>query len=313
MKIVLLCGGIGGSKLALGLYSEFYDEELSIIVNTGDDLELLDLHVSPDLDTVMYTLAGLSNLETGWGLAGDTFQALAMLSTYGHDGWFQLGDQDLATHLMRTTLLRSGMTLTQVTERLRRMLGVSATILPMCNEPVATRVRTEAGWLAFQEYFVKRRHADTPIAVEHDRAERASLSDEVRRGLLEADCVVVAPSNPVVSIGPILSVPGMLDCLRSRRDHTIAVSPIVGGRAVSGPAAELMLAEGFEASAAGVASMYADFTSILVIDRSDEEIAPKIERAGVTPAITNTIMSDLEDKKRVARFTAQAIHRQSQP
>lgn len=309
MKIVLLCGGVGGSKLALGLYSEFQDADLSIIVNTGDDLEVLGLHVSPDLDTVTYTLAGLSNPNTGWGLAGDTFHALTMLSSYGHDGWFQLGDRDIATHLIRTHMLRAGMSLSAATLTLANALGVKATILPMCDEKVSTRVLTESGWLAFQEYFVRRRHADTPIDVEHTDVEFASVRPAVRRALLDADCVVVAPSNPVVSIGPIVAIPGMLEVLRSRRSRTVAVSPIVGGRAVSGPAGELMRSQGFEASAAGVASMYSSFANALVIDRADQELVARIEGVDMKPEITDTIMSDLEDKKRVARFAVEAIRR----
>jgi LPPG:FO 2-phospho-L-lactate transferase len=309
MKIVLLCGGVGGSKLALGLYSEFPDADFSIIVNTADDLEILGLHISPDLDTVTYTLAALSNPDTGWGLAGDSFHALAMLASYGHDGWFQLGDRDLATHLTRTHLLRSGMSLSEATGRIVRSLGVRASILPMCDEKVSTRVRTAGGWLAFQEYFVKRRHADKPIAVTHDGVESASVGPAVRDALLAADRVVVAPSNPVVSIGPIMALPGMLEILRSRRERTVAVSPIVGGQAVSGPAGELMKSQGFQASAAGVAAMYASFIEALIIDKADRDLASTIEGMDVRPEVTDTIMPDLASKKRVARFAVEATRR----
>jgi LPPG:FO 2-phospho-L-lactate transferase len=299
--ITLLCGGVGGSKLALGLYCACPPNSLTVIVNTADDVEILGLHISPDLDTVTYTLANLVNQETGWGIAGDTFNALDMLGRYGEETWFKLGDRDLATHIWRTAHLRRGTSLTDVTCELAQRFGIHARILPMCDQPVMTRVLTEVGWLPFQDYFVRRRHADTPLGVVHEGLADARLRPEVREAIQKADSIVIAPSNPVVSIGPILGVPGMRALLANAQVPRIAVSPIVGGKAVSGPAGQLMQAQGYEISPFGVAQMYRGLIDVLIIDRQDNAYAAAIKDLGIRPHIADTLMTDLATKQRLAR------------
>jgi len=306
MKLAVLCGGVGGSKLVLGLHHEFPHDDLAAIVNTADDLSIVGLHVSPDLDTVMYTLAGLSNPETGWGLKDDSFKALQMLRGYGHDGWFQLGDRDLATHLVRSSDLAAGRPLTQVTARLARALGVARLILPMTDDPVSTSVRTAEGWLTFQEYFVKRRHADEPLEVRHDGIDDAAMTRAVATAIVEADLIIAAPSNPIVSLGPILAVPGMQVALRQTRAPKIAVSPIVGTRSVTGPADALMRAVGHEASVGGLARLYREWLDVLVIHDSDIGAVESIHATGVRAIPTETLMPDLVAKRRLARFVVEA-------
>lgn len=304
--ITLLCGGVGGSKLALGLYSTLPPDSLTVIGNTGDDLEVLGLHVSPDLDTIMYTLAGLANPATGWGLVDDTFRALDMLHRYGHDPWFRLGDRDLATHIWRTYRLRCGARLTDVTLEMTRSLSLSARVLPMCDERVATRVHTSAGTLDFQEYFVQRGYADDPLAVHHVGSERSSITGEVRAALSSADAIILAPSNPVVSVGPILAVPGVRELIASTTVPRVAVSPIVGHDAVAGPAGRLMRAKGFDVSASGVAMMYRDIVDVLVVDTQDADCVPEIEDLGIRAYITDTIMCDPESRRQLARHVLEA-------
>lgn len=305
-KVVVLCGGVGGSKLVLGLHHEFPDDDITIIVNTGDDLDVLGLHVSPDLDTVMYTLAGLSNPTTGWGLQADAFGALDMLERYGHDTWFRIGDRDLATHLIRTQLLQQGRTLSEATAILADQLQVSRAIVPMTNDPVATIVRTSEGWLSFQEYFVKRRYADIPLEVKHEGISAARLSTQIQTALESADLIIAAPSNPVVSIGPILEVPGLRRCLEAATISKIAVSPFVGERSVTGPADVLMRAAGSESNSVGLASLYSSWLDVLVIDEADATMIPQVEAAGVRAVTTTTLMPDLQAKRRLARFTVDA-------
>lgn len=299
--ISLLCGGVGGSKLALGLYSVLPPESLAVIGNTGDDVVVHGLHVSPDLDTVMYTLSSIANPNTGWGIAGDTFEALGMLNRYGAADWFRLGDRDLATHILRTQRLARGETLTSVTHDLTSALDVRARILPMCDARVDTKVRTSDGWLPFQDYFVRRRHEDTPLEVEHQGIAEASISREVIDALRSSDAIIIAPSNPVVSIGPIISVPGMRDALRNVRSKRVAVSPIVGSEAVSGPAGRLLAALGFEVSVEGVADYYRELIDALVIDVQDAERADRLRRTGIDVLVTSTLMTTLDSKQQLAR------------
>ena len=306
VKIVALCGGVGGSKLVLGLHLEFPDDELTVIVNTADDLVLDGLAISPDLDTVMYTLAGLSNPNTGWGLKGDTFNGIEMMRTYGYDTWFKIGDRDRATHLLRTAGLAAGGTLTSITADLVRRLRVSRTILPMTNSRVATRVLTQAGWLEFQEYFVRRGHSDRPLAVEHVGVADASATPEVAAAIAEADVLVAAPSNPVVSVGPILAVRQMLDMIRDTPAPKVAVSPIIGSSSIAGPADALMQAVGFEPTVVGVARMYKSWLDTLVIDTRDSDRAAEIESLGVNAKTSDTMMPDAAGKRRLARFVIQA-------
>ncbi len=302
-RVVALAGGVGGAKLAHGLALTGLDDRLSIVVNTADDFELLGLHISPDLDTVLYTLAGMANPQTGWGIAGDTFATLDAIKRYGGPGWFWLGDQDFATHILRTDWLRNGKTITEVTRALVRSLGLRPAILPMCDEPVATMVSTPEGRLDFQDYFVQRRHENKVLGVEFAGVETAAMPPDVREALDNADTIVLCPSNPIVSIGPILEVPGFRDRLRATRSPIVAVSPIIAGQALKGPADQMLASLGHEVSSVGVAAIYRDFLSGLVIDEQDRELAPRIEQLGVAVHITGTVMRDDVDRRRLAEET----------
>ena len=301
MRVVALAGGVGGAKLAAGLEAVLEPGELSIVTNTADDFELWGLRICPDLDTVMYTLAGLANPETGWGVRDESFDALAMISAYGEDVWFKLGDRDLATHVLRTQRLRGGASLTEVTASLAGALGAGSPLLPMCDEPVRTAVKTPGGILEFQEYFVRRGQRDAVLGVELRGIEEARMPDGVKGALAAADAVVFCPSNPIVSIGPILAVPGMREALLSSPAPKLAVSPIVGGRALKGPADEMMRTLGHEVSALGVALMYEELATGFVIDRSDAEEGPGIEALGMRVLATDAVMRDEEDRARLGR------------
>ena len=300
-KVVALAGGVGGAKLAHGIQMALQAPELTVIVNTADDFKLWDLHISPDLDTVMYTLGGVANPETGWGVAGDTWQAMEMLGRYGRDAWFRLGDRDLATHILRTQMLSEGRTLSQATRDLAAALGIGATILPMCDEPVQTLVQTAAGTLDFQDYFVRRRHADRVSGFTFQGIESAIPAPGVITALESASAIILCPSNPHVSIGPILSVPGLREALVSSTAVKIAVSPIVGGAALKGPAADMMSAMGHEVSPAGVAQIYEGLVDGMVIDDLDRALAPRIEASGMAVSVTGTIMKSDTDRFELAR------------
>ena len=304
-KVLALAGGVGGAKLALGLARLLPPDRLTIVVNTGDDETFHGLHVSPDLDTMLYTLAGLSNPETGWGLAGESFQALEMLARYGADTWFNLGDRDLATHIRRTQLLRQGRTLSQVTTELCQRLGVAHPIVPMSDEPVRTYLKTDTGDLPMQEYFVRYRSEPPVNSVSYRGAEDARPSPPFTRALDEADLVVLCPSNPLLSTGPILALPGVREALTEKMDSRVrvAVSPIVGGAAVRGPAAKIMAELGHEVSCEGVAKMYRDICDTFLIDEQDADLAPAVGRLGITPVVAPTIMHTEEDKVALARLT----------
>lgn len=300
MKVVALAGGVGGAKLADGLARLLPPDELTVVVNTADDFTWHGLHISPDLDTVMYTLAGTANPETGWGVAGDTFRALDMLGRYGRETWFHVGDSDLATHVLRTHLLRQGMTLTAVTAALGRALGVGATILPMSDERVETVVETDRGDLPFQEYFVRYGWQPVVQRIRWDGLDAARPAPGVVPALQTADAVVICPSNPFVSIGPILALPGVRATLRAAR-RVLAVSPIIGGRALKGPAAKMMAELGQPVSAVSVAQSYADFLNAFILDWVDSAEVPWIEALGVRPFITDTIMQDQAERVRLAQ------------
>lgn len=306
--LLALAGGVGGAKLADGLYASLAADELSVIVNTGDDFDLYDLHISPDADTVLYTLAGLANAETGWGIAGDTFETLDMLRRYGDDAWFQLGDRDFATHVLRTQRLRAGWTPTRVLASFAEALGVRAALLPMSDDPVATLVRTPSGELAFQDYFVRRHHTDEVLGVRFAGIEGARMTPEARAAIASADAIVFCPSNPVVSIGPILSVPGMRDRIASSRVPRVAVSPIVGGRALRGPADRMLAGLGVAVSPAGVASLYHDVVDGIVIDEQDRADAEAIEALGLRVLVTNTVMRGEDDRRRLAESVIRFAH-----
>ncbi len=301
--ITALCGGVGGAKLVLGLYRTLPPHELSVIVNTADDLDYLGLHVSPDLDTVTYTLAGMSPIKQGWGIEGDTYQALENLRRYGAPTWFQVGDRDFATHLFRTDQLRHGANLTETTKRIAESSQVRARILPMTNDGVSTRLQVGDEWVAFQDYFVQRRHRDAVSAIRYDGIEEASSTPEVLDALQNAEIIVLVNSNPALSIVPILSTPGINDLLIAVSAVRVAVSPIVGTDAVSGPAGRLMKLLGHESSAAGVAAAYAGCIDGIVIDEVDANQADEIEALGIAVHCTRTVMNTLEDRDRLATET----------
>ena len=313
MKVCALAGGVGGAKLAAGLQSLLAPEDLTVVVNTADDFDLWGLHISPDLDTVMYTLAGLANPETGWGVAEESFGALSMLDRYGEDTWFKLGDRDLATHILRTTRLDAGESLTEITADLSAALGIRGSILPMCDEPVSTLLDTPDGTLEFQEYFVRRRQRDEVLGVRLRGIEEATLTNSFSETLAEAEVVVLCPSNPVVSIGPILAVPGIKEALAASLAPKIAVSPIIGGRALKGPADKMMESLGHEVSAVGVARIYEGLVDGMVIDHADHGERAAIEDLGMEVLVTDAVMHDLEDRLRFAgevlEFGAEVVQR----
>ena len=300
MKVTALAGGTGAAKLLRGLVRIVDPADLTIIGNTGDDAQVWGLHVSPDLDTVMYALAGRLDVERGWGLAAESFHCLDAMSGLGGDTWFNLGDRDLATHLVRTQALRSGRTLSEVTAELGQRLGVVARILPMSDDPVRTRIETPDGWLDFQEYFVREKARPAVRAVAYVGAEQARPAAGVVDAIRDADLVLVCPSNPVTSVGPILAVPGVTDALGKSRT-VVGVSPIIGGAPVSGPAGTLMRARGLEVSAAGVAVAYAPWLRALVVDASDPGAAAAVTRQGVRPVVANTLMTDRASEIALAR------------
>jgi LPPG:FO 2-phospho-L-lactate transferase len=301
--ITALCGGVGGSKLVLGLYRTLPANELDVVVNTADDLEFLGLHVSPDLDTVTYTLAGIAQEGLGWGIEGDSFEALGMLRQYGAPAWFQVGDRDFATHVFRTHALSSGTNLTAITSNIAARLNVHAGILPMTHEAVATKLLVGDEWVEFQEYFVRRRHRDAVSAIRYEGIENASATVEVLDALQHAEVVVLVNSNPALSIFPILSTPDVNDLLVAVSAARVAVSPIVGSDAVSGPAGRLMKLLGHRSSATGVAEAYAGCIDGIVIDDSDAEQVAAIEALGIAVHCTKTVMRTLEDRDRLATET----------
>src|SRR5215468_3386337 len=266
MRLVALAGGTGAAKLLRGLDALVEPGALTIIGNTGDDAPVWGLHVSPDLDTVSYTLGGFIDESRGWGLRDDTFRTLGEMVRFGEPTWFNLGDRDLATHLHRTRLLREGRTLTEITTRIARDLGVRHAVLPMSDQPVSTRILGPDGWLTFQEYFVREKTQVEVRQVDYAGAAEARPAPGVLPAIAAADAVIVCPSNPITSIGPILAVPGILQALEATPARVLAISPIVGGAAVSGPAGRLMAARGLEVSALGVAAAYAPWLDMLMID-----------------------------------------------
>lgn len=300
MKITALAGGIGASKLLLGLANVMPAEDIAIIANTGDDIELFGLRICPDIDTVTYTLAGVINDETGWGLKGDTFECLRWLERYGEASWFNLGDRDLGTHIFRTAALKDGRSLTEVSDQIRKSLGVRSTILPMTDAYTPTRVVTEAGEMHFQEYFVRRRCEPRVREIRFENIESAPPAPGVLSAILEAGAVIICPSNPFISIGPVLAVPGVREALEKTTATVIAVTPIIGGRALKGPAADMLRDLGHEVSAKAVARLYADCIDVFVLDETDASLAPDIDELGVRVIVTNTNMATLEDKQHLA-------------
>jgi LPPG:FO 2-phospho-L-lactate transferase len=305
--IVVLTGGSGGAKFIQGLKEVVPQSEITAVVNTGDDLRWWGLHVSPDIDSITYALADLLSAERGWGVEGDTFECLEAMHRLGAPSWFQLGDRDLATHIFRTQLLAQGKTLTETTAIIARSLGIAAHILPMTDACVETRVSTPGGELGFQEYFVRERYQVRVDAVRFDGAADSLPTPGVVEAILAADMIFVAPSNPVTSIGPILAVEGIREALRKTPAPIGAVSPIVSGAAVSGPAAELMRVQGLSASIEGVARAYADFLDVLIFDERDAGSAASVEKLGIRSHRVQTIMKTAADKTALASAAIRAL------
>jgi len=310
MDIVALAGGVGASKILLGLNRVIDPRELTVIVNTGDDIILHGLAISPDLDIVTYTLAEVVNPNTGWGFRNETFRTLEQLAVYGRPQWFHLGDRDLATHIHRTAMLRAGARLSEVANSIREALGVRATILPMSDEPVPTMIETNEGRLHFQQYLVQRRAEPTVQAISFDGIERARPAPGVLEGLEHARSVVICPSNPLISIGPILAIPGVREALQRRRTHVVAICPIVGGKSLKGPSDRMLAQLGHDVSALGVARMYQDICGTMVIDPVDSAQCPAIEALGVEVVVHPTVMRNVEDKELLARRILQFTEKQ---
>jgi LPPG:FO 2-phospho-L-lactate transferase len=299
--IVVLTGGTGGAKFVDGLRHVVAPEDLTIIVNTGDDLVWWGLNISPDVDSILYALGGVLSKERGWGVKGDTFYCLETMGRLGEPIWFHVGDRDLALHLLRSKLLGEGKTLAEVTAEIANRLGIAAVVLPMSNEPVETRVDAPVGELSFQEYFVQRWYQDPVNSVRFEGATNAKPAPGVIDSILSAKAVILAPSNPISSIGPILAVPGIREALVQTQAQIAAISPIVSRRAVSGPAGILMEAQGHTVSLAGLASLYSEFLDILVADSQDQVEAEELHRSSLRVLCTNTIMRKAEQRVELAR------------
>ncbi len=300
-SIAVLCGGVGAARFLTGLVRVFPEERITAIVNTGDDIILHGLHISPDIDIVTYSLAGIVDEEKGWGISADTFSCLSMLKKMGEEIWFQLGDMDLATHLIRTDMLEQGYVLSEITDKLRRSLGVGTTIIPMSNEHIETRIVTGIGDVHFQEYLVKRGMRDKIISIKFKGVRGALPAPGVIRTIGESDLLVIAPSNPFVSTGTILSIRGVRQAMRRRRKPSIAISPIIGGRAVKGPLALMFRSFRKSPSALEVARMYSDIIDAFVIDTIDIRLETEIRKMGLTPFATDILMVDQAARTKVAK------------
>jgi LPPG:FO 2-phospho-L-lactate transferase len=310
--LAALAGGVGAARFLRGLVQVVPPEEITVVVNTGDDDWFHGLLVCPDLDTVTYTLAGAENPDTGWGLAGETFAAIDALERYGSSTWFRLGDRDLATHLYRTERLRGGASLSTIAGEIAHAWRVPTRLLPMSDDAVSTRIDVRAGdgsvtELHMQEWFVRERAEPPVVAVRFEGVDRAAAAPGVLEALEKADTVVVCPSNPVISIGPILAVPGVRDVLCARRDRVVGVSPIIAGAPVKGPADRLMNPLGMEVSCVGIARAYRDFCSTLVIDAGDVDRAPEVDALGVHAVVTDTLMRDARVAAALARNALDAV------
>ena len=306
MRVAALAGGTGAAKLLRGLAAALDASALTVVVNTGDDAEVWGLRVSPDLDSVMYALAGVLDTGRGWGRADETFRCLAAMAVYGAPTWFTLGDRDLATHLVRTRALRDGQSLSAITAQLCRTLGVAARLLPMSDDAVRTTIRTPEGRLGFQEYFVRDKCQAEVVGIDYDGADRARPAPGVVEAIREADLVVVCPSNPVTSVGPIIAVRAIADALAAARAPVVGVSPIVGGAAVSGPAGALMRARGLPVSPVGIAHAYAPWLQTLLVARDDAACAPELAALGVRAVPTDVMMPDAERERALARAVLDA-------
>ena len=299
--ITVLAGGVGASRFLQGLQQVVDPVAISVISNTGDDVEMFGLHISPDTDIVLYALAGAVNPETGWGLTGDTFAVVDQLQRFGYERWFNLGDRDLAMAIHRTRLLRTGVPMHEVVAGLARDWGLTCTVLPMTNEPVQTMITGPDGELAFQEYMVKLRTELDVRSIRFAGIEAAKPGPGVIESLADAEMVILAPSNPFVSIGPILGVPGVRAALETTKAVRVAISPIIAGQVVKGPAAKMMTTLGYEVSALGVAKIYNGLVDLFVLDEQDRDLAPKVEALGMRTLVTDTMMTSMERKAELAR------------
>jgi LPPG:FO 2-phospho-L-lactate transferase len=305
--IVALAGGVGAARFLEGLVAVVEPSEVTAIVNTGDDAVFYGLHVSPDIDIVVYTLTGLVDQAQGWGLRGDTHNALSMLESYGRPTWFQLGDRDFGTLIARTELLRDGVPLSEVTDRLRRALGLTVRLLPMTDDPVGTQVRTPEGLLPFQEYFVHRHCEPEVLEIVYGGMAEARPAPGLLEAIGRAETIVFCPSNPLVSLGTILTVQGVREALRATPARRVAISPIVAGGTIKGPADRMMRGLGWEVSAVGVAQAYRDVLDVMVIDQADAELAPRVRELGLRVVVTDTIMRDAASKAALARTVLESV------
>ena len=307
MNITVLAGGVGAARFLEGVVQVLPPEDVTVISNVGDDEDFFGLRVSPDIDIVIYTLAGAVDAEKGWGLTGETFHALDALRRFGYEAWFNLGDGDLATLVHRTKMLREGATLSAATRSIAEAFGLRLNILPVSDDRIRTMVQTDAGELSFQEYFVKRRTEDDVRGIRFDGIDAARPAPGVIDAIRAADAVLIAPSNPVVSIGPLLGVAGVRDALCETTARVVGVSPIIGGKTIKGPADRMMATLGMTPTATGVAEAYADFLDVLVIDEEDRDLAPAVEAAGVRAVVAQTIMRGPAEKRSLAEVTLAAV------
>lgn len=303
-RVCVLCGGVGAARFLRGLIRTVDPSNITAIINTADDMVLHGLAISPDIDTCTYTLAEAINTETGWGLTGETWNAMDTLTRYGGQTWFGLGDRDLGTHLYRTQRRSEGAALSTITAEIAAAWNIDITMLPMTDDDVRTKVTVDTGEvLDFQRYFVERQHSDAVTAVRFDGAQSATAAPGVVDAIRDADAIVIAPSNPIVSIAPLLAVPGIRDALVAQRKRTAAISPIVGGAAIKGPAADLMRTLGHDVSVVGIASIYAELIAHLVIDNADADEHARVAAVGVTPHVRDTMMVDAEVAAQLAAST----------
>jgi LPPG:FO 2-phospho-L-lactate transferase len=310
VRVVILAGGTGGAKLAAGLQAVLPPGDLTVVVNTGDDTERHGLLVMPDHDAVLYMLSGRFDFERGWGVTGETWTVMEALAEYGEDAWFRLGDHDFATHIARHARLAGGTRLTTALRGLQAATGLPTTILPMTDTPVRTEIRIDEGWLDFQEYFVRRRQVPDVREVRYAGIADARPTGDVLEALTAADAIMVGPSNPIVSVGPILAVPGMREALLEAKGRGVgvsAVSPIIGGKALKGPADRMLTSLGLESSALGVARQYATLVDTFVLDEQDAALVPAVEALGVRAVTADTIMADEAGRARVARSVLEAM------
>jgi LPPG:FO 2-phospho-L-lactate transferase len=299
--ITALAGGVGAARFLTGLVNVVEEKDLTVVVNTGDDIDLYGLHISPDIDIVAYTLAGIVDEEKGWGIRDDTFNFLDSLKRFGFETWFNIGDKDLATHMFRTVSLSQGMLLSEVTSKICRALGLQLSILPMTDAKVETRITTKSGSMHFEEYFVKNGFADEILGVDFPGLSEVEPAEGVIDSIEKANLIIICPSNPIVSIGTILGIKGVRDVLKKATGRKVAISPIIAGAPIKGPADKLLRCLGLEVSAFSVAKLYSDFLDTFIIDNADSGEKDRIESLGIEVKVANTIMKRLDDKLQLAR------------